>query len=56
MDAEKDILLADEVHFTNLISNLLDNAVKYSQDNLVIKLTTNNTGKHFLIKIENLMI
>ena len=53
MEAEKDMLMADEVHFTNLISNLLDNAVKYSQDNLVIKLTTNNTGKHFLLKIED---
>ncbi len=53
MEAEKDLLMADEVHFTNLVSNLLDNAVKYSQDNLVIKLTTNNTGKHFLLKIED---
>ena len=53
MDAAKDLLMVDEVHFTNLVSNLLDNAVKYSQDNLVIKLTTNNTGKHFLLKIED---
>ncbi len=53
MEAEKDLLMADEVHFTNLVSNLLDNAVKYSQDNLIIKLTTNNTGKHFLLKIED---
>ncbi|HNG62709.1 MAG TPA: HAMP domain-containing sensor histidine kinase, partial [Ferruginibacter sp.] len=30
MEAEKDIIMADEVHFTNLINNLLDNAVKYS--------------------------
>lgn len=27
--ATKDLVMADEVHFTNLISNLLDNAVKY---------------------------
>ena len=52
-NATKDILNADEVHFTNLISNLLDNAVKYSQQNLLIKLTTYNTGGLFNIKIED---
>jgi len=52
-NATKDILNADEVHFTNLVSNLLDNAVKYSQQNLLIKLTTYNTGGLFNIKIED---
>ena len=51
--AAKDLVLADEVHFTNLISNLLDNAVKYSKDNLLIILTTQNTASHFKIKIED---
>ena len=41
------------MHFTNLVSNLLDNAVKYSQDNLQIKLSTYNTANHFYIKIED---
>jgi two-component system, OmpR family, phosphate regulon sensor histidine kinase PhoR len=53
MKADKDIILADEVHFTNLVNNLLDNAVKYSGDNPVIKLSTDNTGKLFRIKIED---
>jgi two-component system phosphate regulon sensor histidine kinase PhoR len=52
-DAEKDIILADEVHFTNLINNLLDNAVKYSKENLAIKLTTFNSGANIKIKIED---
>jgi two-component system phosphate regulon sensor histidine kinase PhoR len=51
--ATKDLLMADEVHFTNLINNLLDNAVKYSKDNLQITITTQNTGNHFKIKIED---
>ena len=34
LNATKDMIAADEVHFTNMISNLLDNAVKYSSDNL----------------------
>jgi two-component system, OmpR family, phosphate regulon sensor histidine kinase PhoR len=53
LDAEKDLILADEVHFTNLINNLLDNAVKYSKDDLQIKLNTQNTGNQLKIKIED---
>jgi two-component system, OmpR family, phosphate regulon sensor histidine kinase PhoR len=51
--AEKDLIMADEVHFTNLINNLLDNAVKYSNEIPVIKLSTQNTGKQIRIKIED---
>ncbi len=51
--ATKDIVLADEVHFTNLISNLLDNAVKYSKDNLHIKICTQTAGNQLKIKIED---
>lgn len=51
--AAKDLVVADEVHFTNLISNLLDNAVKYSKDNLHIKLSTQNAGNQIKIKIED---
>lgn len=53
LDAAKDLVMADEVHFTNLVSNLLDNAVKYSKDNLVVKLSTQNTGNFLRIKIED---
>jgi len=48
-----DLVMADEVHFTNLINNLLDNAVKYSKDNLKILLTSQITGKEFKLKIED---
>ena len=51
--ATNDLVTADEVHFTNMISNLLDNAVKYSKENLRIKLTTQNTSSQFKIKIED---
>jgi len=53
LDATKDAILVDEVHFTNLVSNLLDNAVKYSNDNLLIKFTTQNIGDQFRIRIED---
>lgn len=52
-NADKDVILADEVHFTNLINNLLDNAVKYSKESLQIKLTTSNTSGNIRIKIED---
>ncbi len=53
LDAANDTILADEVHFTNLVNNLLDNAVKYSKENLAIKLTTENAGNQLKIKIED---
>lgn len=53
LEAENDLIMADEVHFTNLINNLLDNAVKYSKDNLHIKLSTKNVGNQLKIKIED---
>jgi len=53
LNATADLVEADDVHFTNLISNLVDNAVKYSKDNLVIKITTSNTGKYIQVRIED---
>ncbi|MEO7313994.1 MAG: HAMP domain-containing sensor histidine kinase [Ginsengibacter sp.] len=54
LDAVHDCVMADDVHFTNIINNLLDNAVKYSNpDVLVIKLTTLNVGNLLRIKIED---
>ena len=53
LNATADLIEGDDVHFTNLISNLVDNAVKYSKENLVIKISTVNTGKHIQIRIED---
>jgi two-component system, OmpR family, phosphate regulon sensor histidine kinase PhoR len=52
-DATNDSLYVDEVHFTNLINNLFDNAVKYSNEKLVLNITTQNTGNQFKVKIED---
>jgi two-component system phosphate regulon sensor histidine kinase PhoR len=53
LDARFDFVEADQVHFRNLISNLVDNAVKYSKDNLLIKIATYNTNKFIGIRIED---
>jgi two-component system phosphate regulon sensor histidine kinase PhoR len=53
LNAKKDLIDADEVHFTNLISNLIDNAVKYSKDNLLIRITTHSTDRNLVIRIED---
>ncbi len=53
LNAANDIINADEVHFTNLINNLIDNAVKYSKENLAIKITTHSTSRYIIIKVED---
>lgn len=53
LNAAKDAVTVDEVHFTNIISNLIDNAIKYSKDNLLIKLITHRTPKYFIIQVQD---
>lgn len=46
LQATNDLLFADEVHITNVINNLVDNAIKYSKpDSLFISITTKNYGR-----------
>ena len=52
-NATDDEIWVDEVHFTNIVSNLIDNAIKYSKENLVIKLVTHRTAKFFIIQIQD---
>lgn len=53
MHASKDLVLADDVHFTNLINSVLDNALKYSGEKPVIKVITGNTNNYFRVRIED---
>lgn len=51
--AEKSIFKIDEFHFLNVITNLLDNANKYSPENPQIKVETKNEGNYFVVKISD---
>lgn len=53
LNASDDMVLADEGHFTNMINNLVDNAVKYSKENPVIRITTHNTSRSLVIRIDD---
>lgn len=53
LNALKPIINADEVHFTNIIYNLIENAMKYSKENPVIEITTKNVGNTILILIQD---
>jgi two-component system, OmpR family, phosphate regulon sensor histidine kinase PhoR len=52
--ASNDLMLADEAHLTNLINNLVDNALKYSKDDsFFLKIVTKNIGKLIRITVED---
>lgn len=53
LNAKNDFINGDEVHFRNLISNLIDNAVKYSKENLVLKINSSNTAKNLVLRFED---
>jgi two-component system phosphate regulon sensor histidine kinase PhoR len=51
LDAENAVVLADELHFSNLIYNLIDNAIKYSNDVPEITIGTANKGDQIVIRV-----
>jgi two-component system phosphate regulon sensor histidine kinase PhoR len=53
LNAANDLVMADEVHFTNLLSNLIDNAIKYSKDDLKIIISTHSSRNYLVIRIED---
>ncbi|WP_445159365.1 sensor histidine kinase [Mesohalobacter salilacus] len=50
-DANKSSILANESHFTNVIVNMLDNAIKYSSDEPKIDIYTENVKNYIVVKI-----
>ncbi len=53
LKAQNSVVTTDKKHCTNLIYNLLDNALKYSDAAPQIKITTINKAKGILISVED---
>ncbi len=55
LKAPRYFVMADEVHFSNIINNLLDNAIKYSKEDVPVSIMieTVNNGSNLAIRIKD---
>lgn len=53
LKAENAIVSGDELHLSNVIFNLLDNANKYSPEDPQIRISTHNSGKNLIIRVSD---
>ncbi len=53
LNAVFDTINGDELHFSNVIYNLLDNALKYSKEQPVINITTLNNKGQIIIRVKD---
>ena len=53
LDAQADQIIGDELHLSNVIFNLLDNAIKYCENEPRIEVNTYNSGKNVVIRIKD---
>jgi len=53
LDATKPEITADEEHLLHVLSNLMDNAIKYSKETIDILVSTTNVNNKIIITIED---
>lgn len=53
LNAENPVIMADKTHLTNVIYNLIDNAVKYSQDAPIISIHTFKLDRKVYLEISD---
>jgi two-component system phosphate regulon sensor histidine kinase PhoR len=51
LEATNSVINADELHFSNVLYNLIDNAIKYSEDQPQITISSANKNGHVIIKV-----
>jgi len=51
--AGQEYVYGDKLHISNAIGNLIDNAIKYSNESVNIKISTRQEGKFFRISMED---
>lgn len=49
LQAERDVVFGDLTHLSNAFSNLIDNAIKYRREDLVLTISTQNVGNNIKI-------
>ena len=53
LEAQPAIIPGDELHITNMVYNLIDNAIKYSPDKLDIEISTRNEGSNIFFAVKD---
>lgn len=53
LQAKNDVVFADELHLSNVVFNLIDNAIKYCNGEAKIKISTQNLGKQVLCTVQD---
>jgi len=51
LTATKDVVVGDELHFSNVFYNLLDNAIKYNKGDLHVNINSKNVGDTIVVTI-----
>ncbi|MFD0794591.1 sensor histidine kinase [Mucilaginibacter litoreus] len=51
LDAHNPVIMADDLHFSNVLYNLIDNALKYSKEAPEITISTLNKAGQLIIKV-----
>src|SRR5690606_11621413 len=53
LKANPDEIVGDELHLSNVVFNLVDNALKYGKDDPFVKLSTYTQGDQIVITVED---
>src|SRR5690606_30050981 len=53
LNAKESLIDGDKMHITNMLYNLIDNAIKYAGDNLSIRILTTNVSGYIVFEIED---
>jgi len=53
LEASLTEIMASKFHLTNVVVNMLDNAIKYTKESPKIDIYTENAGNHILLKIKD---
>ena len=53
LQAKNDVVVADELHLSNVLFNLIDNALKYCDGEAKIKISTQNVGKQVVFTVQD---